>query len=76
MFELYTRIPLEEDEDFVYDERVQNTGRPEGNFKIFYDELDSLLEDFGKAAEERRQSQATHLPMAVSVPQLIKKVIL
>ena len=41
---------------------------------MFYEELDRLMEDFGKATEERRKSASTHLPLAVSVPQLIKKV--
>ena len=76
LFELYTQIPFNEDDEcqIIYDERKANGGRPEGDFSIFYKELDALLEEFGKAAEERRESDATHLPLAVSVPQLIRKV--
>ena len=70
-------FPLDEEGEggeIVYDKRSENKGRPEKNFQEFYNELNSLLEEFGKAAEDRRKSQATHLPLAVSVPQLIKKV--
>lgn len=49
--------------------------RPEKNFHEFYKELDALLEEYGKAVEERRQSQTAHLPVAVSVPSLIRKVL-
>ena len=41
----------------------------------FYKELDQIVEDFGKAADERRNSQVAHLPIAVSVPQIISKVL-
>ena len=73
LFELYTQIPIDEDDEFFYDERKANEGRPEGNFSSFYEELDNVLEEFGKAANERRNTQSTHLPLAVSVPNLIKK---
>ena len=33
-----------------------------------------MLEEFGKAAEERRASMFAHLPFAASVPALIEKV--
>ena len=46
------------------------------DFTLFYKELDALLEEFGKAAEERRHSQTAHLPIAVSVNQLIEKVLI
>lgn len=60
--------------DLIYDKRKSNEGRPEGNFELFYNELDKYLEEFGKAAEERRKNSATHMPLAVSVAQLIRKV--
>ena len=72
LFEIYTRIPLDEEEDFIYDDRVQNEGRPEGDFKVFYEELDKLLGHFVKAAEERRKAELTHFSITVSVQQLIK----
>ena len=71
-------MPLGEngEEDFIYDQRKANEGRPEGDFGQFYAELDKLLEEYGKAAEERRKSSTAHMPLAVSVPQLIRKVLL
>jgi len=77
LFNLYTSIPLHEagESDIIYYQRSINKGRPEGDFSDFYKALDELLEEFGKAAEERRNSQSTHLPFAASVPQLIKKVL-
>ena len=69
-------IPLKEKEgiELVYDARKKNSGRPEGGFTNFYKELDGLLEEYGKAAEERRKYQVAHLPSATSVSQLIRKV--
>ena len=77
LFEEYTRVTLdkEEEAEIIYDKRKINSGRPEGNFDTFYKELDQILEEFGKAADERRNSQVVHLPIAVSVPQLISKVL-
>lgn len=71
-------MPLDEENpsEFFYDQRKFNEGRPEGNFEQFYEELDSLLEEFGKAADDRRHTAVAHIPLAVSVPQLIKKVCL
>ena len=60
--------------EIIYDKRKENSGRPEGDFSKFYRELNKMLEEYGKAAEERRKSVATHLPFAVSVPSLIRKV--
>lgn len=76
LFEIYSSMPLGEEgeENFIYDQRKTNEGRPEGDFSQFYEELDKLLEEFGKAAEERRKSAVAHMPLAVSVPQLIRKV--
>lgn len=76
IYEQYTSMPVDEDEesDIVYDERIKNLGRPESNFNEFYQELDRMLEEYGKAAEERRQTETTHVPLAASVPQLINKV--
>ena len=55
LFEEYTRVTLEEEEEteIIYDKRKINSGRPEGNFDTFYKELDQILEEFGKAADER-----------------------
>ena len=68
-------MPFDEEEEvnFIYDQRKVNEGRQEGNFDKCY-ELDQLLEEFGKAAKERRKSSTAHLPLAVSMHQLIKKV--
>ena len=60
--------------DLIYDQRKTNQGRPEGNFEEFYKELDNLMEEYGKAAEERRHSLVAHMPLAVSIPQLLRKV--
>ena len=65
----------EEKVDFIYDKRKSNEGRLEGDFSVFYDALDKYLEKFGKAAEERRNTSAAHMPLAVSVAQLIRKVL-
>lgn len=71
-------MPLDEENpsEYFYDKRRFNEGRPEGNFDQFYKELDSLLEEFGKAADDRRHSSVAYIPSAVSVPQLIRKVCL
>ena len=68
--------PLDEKEgiELVYDARKKTSGRPEGDFTNFCKESDGLLEEYGKAAEERRKYQVAHLPLATSVSQLIKKV--
>ena len=34
-----------------------------------------MLEQYGKAAEERRCSLVAHMPLAVSVQQLLNKVL-
>ena len=34
-----------------------------------------MLEEYGKAAEERRCSLVAHMPLAVSVQQLLNKVL-
>ena len=77
-FENFTEIPFDEEKEaaLFYDLRKSNSGRPESDFSLFYKELDALLEEFGKAAEERRHSQTAHLPLAVSVKQLIEKVVI
>lgn len=76
LFDLYTSMPLDEEKpsEFFYDQRKSNEGRPEGDFSEFYKELDKIFEEFGKAAHERRHTSVAHIPLAVSVPQLIKKV--
>ena len=60
--------------ELVYDHRVKNARPIKERFEEFYLELDEMLEEFGKAAEERRASMFAHLPFAVSVPALIEKV--
>ena len=76
VLEQHLAIPLDEKKGFelVYDASEKNSGRPEGDFTNFYKELDGLLEEYGKAAEERRKYQVAHLPSATSVSQLIRKV--
>ena len=76
VFKQHLAIPLDEREgiELAYDARKTNSGRPEGDFTNFYKELDGLLEECGKATEERRKYQVEHLPLATSVSQLIKKV--
>ena len=75
LFEEFVSFPFDEEGEsrLIYDKHKSN-GRPEINFEAFYKELDILLEEFGKAAEERRHSQTAHLPVAVSVPNLRLKV--
>ena len=70
-------LPFDENEEaeFIYHKRRQNQGRTEGHFNEFYNELDSMLEEYGKAAHERRHSQTAYLPLAVSIPQLVAKVL-
>ena len=58
----------------IFDERRNNKGRQEGNFEKFYQELDFMLEEYGKAAEERINKEVVHVPVAISIPQLTKKV--
>ena len=75
LFEEFVSFPFDEEGEsrLIYDKHKSN-GRPEISFEAFYKELDILLEEFGKAAEERRHSQTAHLPVAVSVPNLRLKV--
>ena len=77
LFGEHTRVTLDEEEEaeIIYDKRKINSGRPEGNFDTFYKELDQILEEFSKGANERRNSQVAHLLIAVSVPQLLSKVL-
>ncbi len=76
LFERYMCLPVDEDEaaNIIYEQRKLNLGRPKGQFELFYAELDSMLEEFGRAAKEMRASMAAHLPFAVSIPVLIQKV--
>ena len=77
LFEEFTMLPFDENEEaeFFYIKRRQNQGRTEGHFNEFYNELDSMLEEYGKAAHERRHSKTAYLPLAVSIPQLVAKVL-
>ena len=63
-----------EKSELVYDHRVKNVRPIEERFKEFYLELDGMLKEFGKIAEEKGASIGPHLPFAVSVPALIEKV--
>ena len=78
MFEQFMELPDDgrEKAQIIYDLRAKNKGNTNESFEIFYTELDAMLEEFGKAAEERRASMAAHLPFAVSVPDMIRKVSL
>lgn len=58
----------------VYNYRVKNARPIEERFEEFYLELDGMLEEFGKAAEEKQASMVAHVHFAVSVPALIEKV--
>ena len=55
---------------FFCDERTKNKCRWKGNFADFYEELDPMLENYGKAAEERRKTATAHLSLDVSITQL------
>ena len=57
VFQEFVSFPFNEEGEsrLIYDKRKSN-GKPEINFEVFYKELDILLEEFGKAAEERRHS--------------------
>ncbi len=76
LFERYMGLPMDGDEaaNIIYDQRKLNLGRPKGPFELFYTELDSMLDELSKAAEERPASMGAHLPFAVSVSDLIRKV--
>ena len=77
LFEEFTLLPFDQNEEaeFFYVKRRQNQGRTEEHFNEFYNESDSLLEEYGKTAHERRHSQTAYLPLAVSIPQLVAKVL-
>ena len=77
LFEEFTMLPFDENEEakFFYDKRRQNQGRTEGHFNEFYNKLEIMLEEYGKAAHERRHSQNAYLPLAVAIPQLVAKVL-
>ena len=77
MYEEFIALPFNEEEGskLIYDQRKLNPGRLEGDFLIFYSELDTMLEEYGETAEERRCSLVAHMPLAVSVQQLLRKVL-
>ena len=70
LFEEYTGVTLDEDEEaeITYDKHKINSGRQEGGFDTFYKELDQILDQI-------QNSQVVHLPITVSVSQLISKVL-
>ena len=51
--------------ELVYDYRVKNARPIEERFEEFYLELDGMLEEFGKAAEEKQASVVAHMHVAV-----------
>lgn len=56
------------------DKRTMNPGRPE-QFTEFWAELDKILEEYGKAVDERRHGpDIAHMPIAISIPDLINQV--
>ena len=66
---------MSQDPDFVYDLRELNSGRPE-KYGQFWEGLRQILErDFPSAAEDRRQRENVYLPVAVSVRDLIQRVV-
>ena len=75
-FEELASFPFDKSDqvEMIYDHRKNNPGRPEESFDVFWQEMNMMLEEYGKAAEERRKFHVAHLPVAVSVRQLIKKV--
>ena len=62
------------DVDIIVDKREVNAGRPE-QLTAFWTELDKVLEEYGKAVDDRRHSpDVAHMPIAISVPDLIQQV--
>lgn len=62
------------DVDLVVDKRQLNAGR-ESQFELFWKEVDVLLEEYGKAVDDRRHGpDVAHLPIAISIPDFIKQV--
>ena len=51
-------LPFDENEEvgFFRNKRRQNQGRTEGHFNEFYNELMSMLKQYGKAAHKRHHS--------------------
>ena len=63
-----------EDPDVVMDLRSLNTGA-KPKYDVFWEECHKFLqEEVGMAAEERRQSEVTHLARAISVRDLLQQV--
>ena len=62
------------DVDLVVDRRELNPGR-RSHFEAFWKGVDALLEEYGKAVDDRRHGpDVAHLPIAISISDLIKKV--
>lgn len=61
------------DIDLVVDKRELNHG--EQKYEEFWKGVDALLEEYGKAVDDRRHGpDVAHLPIAISIPDLMKKV--
>ena len=62
------------DVDIIVDRRELNAGRPE-QLTAFWTELDKVLEEYGKAVDDRRHGpDVAHMPVALSVTDLIQQV--
>ena len=62
------------DVNLIVDKRELNLGR-KSQFEPFWAQLDVLLEAYGKAADDRRHGpDVTHMPIAISISDLIAKV--
>ncbi len=58
----------------VVDKRELNQGRKE-QFEVFWKGVDSLLEEYGKAVDDRRHGpDVAHMPIAISIHDLINQV--
>lgn len=78
LFENYISLPNDGKEaaEIIYDHRSYSGRKSNEEFTPFYNEFDSMLEEFGKAAEERRNSMVAHLPFCFFCPRYDKKGML
>lgn len=76
-FEIDQRLEMmldDPDVDLVVDKRELNQGR-KPQFEVFWKGVDTLLEEYGKAVDDRRHGpDVAHMPVAISIPDLIKQV--
>ena len=58
----------------VHDKRQLNAGR-QSQFETFWKQLDVILEEYGKAVDDRRHGpDVAQMPLAISIPDLIRQV--